>query len=106
MLRDERGERAVAVGAAGLPTRTPNPNTNQARSASGALLYLIEYTVGVDAPGAPEPVHVLCALAAGGAQLRGNEAQQLFTLTYRAPVSRWTTSGRVCDTIASFEASV
>ena len=74
------------------PNPNPNPNPNQARSASGALLYLIEYTVGVDAPGVPEPVHVLCALAAGGAQLKGSEAQQLFTLTYRAPVSRWTTS--------------
>ena len=70
------------------------------RSASGALLYLIEYTVGVDAPGAPQPVHVLCVLAAGG-------AQQLFTLTYRAPASRWTTSeADARQTIASFEVSV
>ena len=85
----------------------PNPHSNQVRSASGALVYLIEYSVGVDAPGASEPVQVLCALAAGGAQLKGSEAQQLFTLTYRAPVSRWTTSeADARQAIASFEVSV
>lgn len=71
------------------------------RSASGAVLYLIEYTV--DAPGAPEQAHVLCALAAGGAQ----QQQQLFTLTYRSPASRWITSeADVRQTIASFDVSV
>lgn len=95
LLRLTRGGTAALVDA------------HAARSASGALLYLIEYTVGVDAPGAPEPVHVLCALAAGGAQLKGSEAQQLFTLTYRAPVSRWTTSeADARQAIASFEVSV
>ena len=85
---------------------TPIPHApKQVRSASGVPLYLIEYTVGIAAPGAPrapEPVHALCALAAGGAR-----AEQLFTLTYRAPESRWATSeADARQTIASFEVSV
>ena len=51
----------------------PYPMPQQVRSAAGVPLYLIEYTVGAEgvgvaapgAPGAPEPVHALCALAAG-----------------------------------------
>ena len=90
---------------------TPIPHApKQVRSASGVPLYLIEYTVGAEgvgvaapgAPGAPEPVHALCALAAGGAR-----AEQLFTLTYRAPERRWATSeADARQTIASFEVSV
>jgi len=47
-------------------------------------------------------VHALCALAAGGAR-----AEQLFTLTYRAPEKRWATSeADARQTIASFEVSM